>query len=188
MGKSSKEKILNNALELFTEHSYREVTIEQIADNSGVSKGAVFHYFDSKYELALECLYSELQEFSSQIYSQLEGAEKPEEKLKLIIDITVDYFVEQPKIARFFIELYEQKIESEESFKSITDFYTQDSKKIGEELFNELGASKPEERTHLLLACMDGLALQFLFMDEFDHFPDIEKLKKEMYALFGEKS
>ena len=43
-----KQAFLDTALELFNEKGYEKTTINDIIKNMGVSKGAFYHYFDSK--------------------------------------------------------------------------------------------------------------------------------------------
>ncbi|MFZ5625205.1 MAG: TetR/AcrR family transcriptional regulator [Gemmatimonadota bacterium] len=53
-------KILDAALEVFTELGYERATLQDIVERAGVSKGALYHYFDSKdqlfVDLVRECL------------------------------------------------------------------------------------------------------------------------------------
>jgi AcrR family transcriptional regulator len=44
----SKEHIINIAFQLFLQKSYKAVTMKDIVDKTGLSKGAIYHYFDSK--------------------------------------------------------------------------------------------------------------------------------------------
>jgi AcrR family transcriptional regulator len=52
----SLEIILRTALKVMVKRGYRNTTIEQIADASGFTKGAVYHYFTSKEELLMSVL------------------------------------------------------------------------------------------------------------------------------------
>lgn len=52
----SLETILRTALKVMVKRGYRNTTIEQIADASGFTKGAVYHYFTSKEELLMAVL------------------------------------------------------------------------------------------------------------------------------------
>jgi AcrR family transcriptional regulator len=44
----SKEHILVTSLKLFLQKSFKEVTMKQIVEETGMSKGAFYHYFNSK--------------------------------------------------------------------------------------------------------------------------------------------
>ncbi|HEY8804698.1 MAG TPA: TetR/AcrR family transcriptional regulator [Clostridium sp.] len=48
---STKDHILHVALNLFLQSSYKEVTMSELVEKSGMSKGAFYYYFKSKEEL-----------------------------------------------------------------------------------------------------------------------------------------
>ena len=48
------EKILDAAAALFAEKGYQSTTLQDIIDATGLSKGAVYHHFRSKEEIARE--------------------------------------------------------------------------------------------------------------------------------------
>jgi TetR/AcrR family transcriptional repressor of nem operon len=50
----TKEHILKTSLLLFLQKSYRDVTMKEIVKKTGLSKGAFYHYFNSKEELFKE--------------------------------------------------------------------------------------------------------------------------------------
>jgi TetR/AcrR family transcriptional regulator, transcriptional repressor for nem operon len=50
----TKEHILKTSLLLFLQKSYRDVTMREIVEKTGLSKGAFYHYFTSKEELFRE--------------------------------------------------------------------------------------------------------------------------------------
>jgi TetR/AcrR family transcriptional repressor of nem operon len=52
----SREHILTVAFKLFLQKSFKEVTMKEIVEKTGLSKGAFYHYFDSKEQLFLEIL------------------------------------------------------------------------------------------------------------------------------------
>lgn len=52
----TKEFILNTAFGLFLQKNFKEVTMKEIVDKTGLSKGAFYHYFSSKEELFREVI------------------------------------------------------------------------------------------------------------------------------------
>lgn len=55
MGKQNlKEEMLNKALDLFAEIGFKKTSVNKIVHGLGVSKGAFYHYFESKDELIRE--------------------------------------------------------------------------------------------------------------------------------------
>lgn len=52
--KDTKEHILKKAFVLFMQKSYKEVTMKDIAEETGLSKGAFYHHFSSKEDVFKE--------------------------------------------------------------------------------------------------------------------------------------
>ena len=50
----AKEHILLTAFKLFLQKTFKEVTMKEIVDRTGLSKGAFYHYFNSKEGLFIE--------------------------------------------------------------------------------------------------------------------------------------
>ena len=53
-GQETRERILAEALRLFAAQGYARVSVEEIADAAGVTKGAVYHWFTDKDDLGRE--------------------------------------------------------------------------------------------------------------------------------------
>ncbi|MDD5361059.1 MAG: TetR/AcrR family transcriptional regulator [Ignavibacteria bacterium] len=54
--KDTKEHIINTASTLFLQKNFKEVTMKEIVDKTGLSKGAFYHYFESKEKLFMEVI------------------------------------------------------------------------------------------------------------------------------------
>jgi TetR/AcrR family transcriptional repressor of nem operon len=52
----SKEHILRTSLKLFLQKSFKEVTMKEIVNQAGLSKGAFYHYFSSKEQVFAEVI------------------------------------------------------------------------------------------------------------------------------------
>ena len=52
----SRELILNTSLRLFLQKSFKEVTMKEIVTETGMSKGAFYHYFSSKEQVFEEVI------------------------------------------------------------------------------------------------------------------------------------
>ena len=99
-----RQEILYAALELFVTKGYAATKITDIAKSANMSRGLMFHYFESK-----EKLYEEL------IRMGLEGTAYPgEQKCEHAIDFFMNfteelfaYMKEQPVVAKFFVLMAE---------------------------------------------------------------------------------
>lgn len=87
---STKEKILLTALKAFLRAGYRDVSISDIVQELGITKGAFYYYFQSKDDLLVQIIetycFSFLNEFSEIIASgQTSIKEKMEQAAALIL-------------------------------------------------------------------------------------------------------
>ena len=64
-GQETRERILAEALRLFGERGYARVSIEEIAEAAGVTKGAVYHWFSDKDDLGRELQHDLYERLSS---------------------------------------------------------------------------------------------------------------------------
>ena len=62
-GSSTKQKICEIAEKLFAENGYKNVSMQDICDSSGMSKGGIYRHFSSKSELLLSLLQKEKRVF-----------------------------------------------------------------------------------------------------------------------------
>ena len=61
----SKEEIYQAALEEFGTYGYDNVSIEQICNRHGISKGMMYHYYSSKDQLFLLCVERTCSDYKS---------------------------------------------------------------------------------------------------------------------------
>lgn len=64
-GQETRERILSEALRLFGERGYVNVSVEEIAEAAGVTKGAVYHWFADKDDLGRELQHDVYQRLSA---------------------------------------------------------------------------------------------------------------------------
>lgn len=184
MEKGTQERILDTAFELFVNNSYECVTIDQIAEETDVSKGAVFHYFDSKFNLANRSIFNHMEKNWMPVYKELYEIEDPHIMIEKSIDYSFKFFLDNPKFMRFFMDLYERSENEDIIEEQLDDFY-KELINMSTDMFEKLGVENPKLRSHIFTACIDGLALQFTFFGEDEDFPDLEKLKNEAISIFS---
>ncbi|HLZ16540.1 MAG TPA: helix-turn-helix domain-containing protein [Cyclobacteriaceae bacterium] len=69
--KDSREHILATSLQLFLQKSFKEVTMREIVEQTGLSKGAFYHYFSSKEQVFEEILHHFFADFFREDFNQL---------------------------------------------------------------------------------------------------------------------
>ena len=85
--RETRAKIINVALTLFNEYGFQSVSMEMIAEQAQVSIGAIYHYFKSKEEIAVQTL-SVLDEQYAEFFAELQADKQyadmsPLDKLKV---------------------------------------------------------------------------------------------------------
>jgi AcrR family transcriptional regulator len=73
-GVETREKILDVALELFTQNGYDKASLRDIAKRLGITKAALYYYFERKEDILLE-LHLRLHEFGSKGRDEIEALE-----------------------------------------------------------------------------------------------------------------
>lgn len=129
---STKERIVEAAIELFYDIPYGEVSLLQISKNAQVSNGIIYKYFKNKEELFQYLL----EIISERIENKLENifGETKEEKFKSYIRLNVEITQEEKKLIKIFREGQYKFIQYE---KRIKRAYLKKLEEIFEKKLNE---------------------------------------------------
>jgi AcrR family transcriptional regulator len=73
-GLETRERILDVALELFTQQGYDKASLRDIAERLGITKAALYYYFVRKEDILLE-LHLRLHQFGREALDELEAVE-----------------------------------------------------------------------------------------------------------------
>lgn len=94
------ESIITEATNLFYEKSYHDVTMDEIAEASGVAKGTLYLYFPSKEKLYLEILESSFEAIESLLQKEIEKKDPAPKKLKKALTIIFSFYLENKKVLK----------------------------------------------------------------------------------------
>ncbi len=61
--------LLDTAFRLFGARGYRAVRLEEVAEAAGMTKGAIYYYFDSKEDLLRRALWETIHMVASEVHS-----------------------------------------------------------------------------------------------------------------------
>jgi AcrR family transcriptional regulator len=93
---STRERILDIALELFSEQGYDKTSLRDIAERLGTTKAALYYHFARKEDILLQ-LHMRLHELGYDALAQLDGLEGPEayvEAWPALVDAFIDAVAE----------------------------------------------------------------------------------------------
>lgn len=169
-GRERRAEILRCALDLIGRNGVRGSTLADIADEVGLTKAGVLHYFGSKAEL-----YAEVLRLRDEMATE-DGA------------IDLDDFVgairrnaEVPGLVHLFTALSAEAIdEGHEAHAFFVQRYADVRQLLGDAVTAAIDEGRlppgtdPERTARLLVAAADGLQVQWLLEPSFDMAADIE--------------
>lgn len=90
------QSILKHAVDLFASQGYMRSTIADLADACEVSRGALYHYFDSKEAILFAILHNHVSKLLAIIESAAGEREGPRAQLQRMIEAIVAYNADSP--------------------------------------------------------------------------------------------
>ena len=87
-----KNNIIKIAANLFSQKSFHDVTMDEIAEKVGVAKGTIYLYFSSKDNLYLEILEHPFGSIEALLEKEVNTASLAPEKLKKVLAIIIKFY------------------------------------------------------------------------------------------------
>jgi len=177
MPRRTKNRILNEALKIFSIKGIRETTIKDIARAVGITEGAIYRHFDSKEQIVRSLFLNNSQEFYNHLNSALSKAQDFEEALKNLSETFLNYAFTNSEAFKFinlfhyFKIDYELKLKDGKMPKDIIYEFFKSHQEIGIE---------PQYATALFIGTLERI---FLFY-EMGFIDDIEEdIQEKAYRL-----
>ncbi|MQP23800.1 TetR family transcriptional regulator [Flavobacterium sp. LMO8] len=170
-----KEKVLETATKLFAELGFEKTSMALICKEAKVSKGLVYHHFESKESILIEIFTSSTHKIIESNVIVDETIE-PKDELKQLIN-NVFYQLENDKLFfQFNLNImFQPSTRSllEEHIKERADILFKSVKRI----FDKISIERSEIQAYTLLAEIDGITLNYLSV--FEKYP-LLKMKSEL--------
>ena len=99
-GAETRERILDVAQELFTLHGYDKTSLRDIAERLGITKAALYYYFERKEDILLE-LHLRLHAMGTTLLDELEAAPDGPARVALwpqLVDVLIDFLIENREL------------------------------------------------------------------------------------------
>jgi AcrR family transcriptional regulator len=94
--------ILEAARKVFAQKGFSAATVDDVAAAAGVAKGTVYLYYESKRDIYFAALKAGIEQMYAMLDERLKSVSTPEEKLKTLIAVKLQYFEEN----RDFFKIY----------------------------------------------------------------------------------
>jgi len=176
----SKSKILKSALELFAKKGYANTSISEIAKSAKISKGLAYNYFESKEKLmeeVIKILFIEIEE----MIIILEVTKDPFEKIHKIIDLTIDWLIDNEDFWRLYSTLLLQ-LETKSIVEKVAGNFMAESLKELEKIFRKTKIKNPALEAKLFGAVLDGISFHILLMGKDYPSNKMRKFLKRKYS------
>ena len=179
MREKTRQAILRSALELFARRGYSATKAEDIARKAGISKGLIYSHFDTKQDI----LYAILAEQMARVFPAMfkdDDTRPAYERLLSIVDSWLEFVKTEPDLTRLSLQLnLDDEFRRILRSKKVMDYYNRFLREM-KKLFSELGSTKPELDTYLVMFLFDGVVANYTVAP--DLFP-IDDIKNHVVEL-----
>jgi len=104
------------ALEIFTDNGFETASMSQVAAAAGIGKGTIYEYFSSKEELVVFSIMTTVEEMMFQVEKLLDEIDDPVEKLKSYVYSTMEVFVNDKRMVKFMVNMFQVMLLDDEMF------------------------------------------------------------------------
>lgn len=164
----TRARLLDAAGHVFARKGFRAASLEEVAEEAGFSKGAVYSNFASKQDLFAVLLAERCHGSLLDVSSAVAQAGSTAERLDRVGDAVVTRMLAEPDGALLFIELWANAARSPELRARFAAIFQQTRAAIAALIDDQaslVGAALPAPAdllASLAMAVMDGLAMQLL--------------------------
>ena len=166
---AQRERIIEGAAQSFADRGYRQTSIDEIARNLGLSKGAIYIYFKSKEELFVAIFAQFMSKTQMTLHDCITYQETVFSKLeKLLESYLSSLYDTDPVRSRLLLEFWLESSRLPELQKILTEQKKHDQEMLSKVLYQgvksgELRANlNVEEVTEVILSTCDGLILSIV--------------------------
>lgn len=177
---ASRQKILDSSLELFGTKGYKSTTIADIVKKAGISKGLIYHYFDSKEDILKQLVDFFMEGGGAKVEELLKGS--PKERLAAIVDWFFREMRENEHQWALFLNLTVQ-VHDFDFIHKLTTQKMNGYVMIFTELFQELGYENPTAEARILGALFDGIGMQYYVFNDKEYLEQMEQTLRDKYHL-----
>ncbi|GEA52213.1 TetR family transcriptional regulator [Vibrio inusitatus NBRC 102082] len=161
-----KRQIIDSAIELFATKGYENTSVAAICEHSNVSKGLVFHHFKNKDGLLRE-VFMRMAEIINEVGESVVNTDLEQSPKARLVDFLDKIFLSMASPEHKLYYQVDFQILCQRStrtlLKDLFDERYQLMMTSFEEILRDIPAATPEVDSHMIIAEIDGIALNYLF-------------------------
>lgn len=181
--KSTKEKILDASLDLFSQRGYEGVSVKQIADAVGIKDSSLYKHYKSKQEIFDTLLDAMNDKFEETVISnQIPEGEAREnaimygendlEWLKNVVKIVFNFFYSDPYASKFRKLLMIEQYNNNKAAVTFREFFINAPLKFQEDLFREMSELGYMKAANPRVMALEFYGPLFMLLMEYDNLPE----------------
>ena len=160
--------LAQSAFKLFGRHGFKNVNVEAVAADLGVTKGSVYWHYRSKQELIQAACAHYYRTYQRRINEEIAPLSDPLERLERTLQIAVRTCLMDKANRIFTMEIFTAAAHDEgvrrgwqQFYDSVRAFYIGLVKAAA--IAGEVAVEDPEQAVNTMLAAMEGIKLRALF-------------------------
>lgn len=178
-GEETKKRITDKAKQLFTQKGYGAVTMNEVCEIAGVSKGSLYHHFPSKDELFLQVLEEDSEQWNTEWEKKRTALTDVEEQLFALAEHYANDF--QNPLLKAMEEYSRSRIITDEVVQRLLRINDNNSQACREVLSEgmrkgEFAEGDLDQLVFMISSMMEGLSKIYYTVDR-----DLEQAKISAY-------
>ena len=171
---------------------YSNITMQDIADSAGVSKGVIHYYFRNKEELFLSVLERLIRDLDSHLAKKVERAKTPPQKIRAITSAVFEKTRENKKFQVVLLDFWAQSTKNPTLRAATASQYARYrhlAKKIIAEGVEKgyFGKCDPSRVASALIGLIEGFIIQWIFDEKAFDFARAQKMTEAIILSFLKK-
>ncbi len=181
---TSRESIIQAAIEVFSEKDFQIASISEIAQRVGIADGTIYKYFKSKEDLFFSIPIEKTKEFCSQLELHLEGISGAFNKIRKFVWYFLYFFKTNPQYGR--ILLLEMRVNKSFVKTETYDFLKKSVSQIMDIIVEGQDEGVIRKDTdiyilrHLILGILEHMVCRWLLKEEkydlLEHHQEVSKI------------
>lgn len=157
MDQTPRDKLLDAATNLFTEHGFHAVGINRILSEAGVAKKTLYRYFPSKEDLIVAVLKAYDQQARASFKAEVEArAHDPEGKILAFFDVAHEWFQDHRFFGCLFIGAAGEYSDRQSDIRRACESYKNGVRAFLQDLCFQAGLADPFELGDRLFMLFEG--------------------------------
>jgi AcrR family transcriptional regulator len=176
---NKRAQIISAAIECFSTKGYHAVSISELAEFAGISKGLMYNYFKGKDEL-LRCVFQEIMDTMMNMFDPVKKGLMEKDDLRKYLERFFKHLKSNLVLWKMYMAIFSQPAVQEILKDEILEASKQPMEMIGS-YFKNHGYKNPMVEVAFLSTLSSGIIIEYIGDPE--HYP-LDQIKKRILSLY----